>query len=134
MGEFCSVCISLPLLYGGLILGLIFFSSIGLLNTLGNIDQFHGRIFRSPSSDVDKFESVILVEWFIIACDVDIFVLVHGVQKFLGNKFLEVGHSGQGGTANVFPFQIFQTGASFALQQKVDLLIKAEREQFISQL
>ena len=63
-------------------------------------------IFCSPPSDVDKFESVILEQSFLVAQDLNVFVVISRVQQLLGDELLEVGDGGKGGAADELSVEI----------------------------
>ena len=55
----------------------------------------YGRIFCSPSRHVDELEGVILEQGLLVAQDLNVFVVVGGVQQLFSNKLFQMCDSGQ---------------------------------------
>ena len=71
-----------------------------------------GRVFGSPSSDVNKLESVILGDQLPLAGDVNvseyILIVLGHVEHLDGNELLEVSDCGQGGHSDKLSTQLWQ--------------------------
>lgn len=86
----------------------------------GPVLELQRRRLFPPTSNIDKFQSVVLPKEFVIAKDIYVAVVLHGVEDFESDKFLQMGYGRLGGQTQEASLQGFQVFGS-AFQANIDL-------------